>query len=179
MRTLRQRPGGWAFTLVELIVVIAVIVLLAVIAVPVFQRVLASGRATACVSNLRQLSVALNSYLLDHNNTMPVLKAGREKVTDEESVIDNTLDRYAGNKAVFACPADPRFAATSGTSYIWNVALNGQALGGLNFMGLTDQHSRIPILGDKEGFHPYLQNKVNILYADGHATKDLKFVTAE
>ena len=46
-------------------------------------------------------------------------------------------------------------------------------------MGLVDQHSRIPILGDKEGFHPYLQNKVNILYADGHATKDVKFFTAE
>jgi prepilin-type processing-associated H-X9-DG protein len=32
-------------------------------------------------------------------------------------------------------------------------------------------------MSDKEGFHPYLDKKVNILYADGHATKDLKFST--
>lgn len=173
----RQRGG--AFTLLELIVVIAAIALLAAIVFPAFQRVLASGRATACVSNLRQLSAALNGYLAENNNTMPVLKAGREKLTDETPVIDNTLDRYTSSKAIFACPADPRFAAETGTSYFWNVALNGQALGGLNFMGLIEQHSRIPVLGDKEGFHPYLKNKVNILYADGHASKDVRFFTAE
>lgn len=168
-----------AFTLVELIVVIAVIALLAVIALPAFQRVIASGRATACVSNLRQLGVALNGYLADNNNQMPILKAGREKLTDDVPVIDNTLDKYAGDKAIFACPADPRFAEATGTSYFWNVAINGQALGSLNFLGVVEQHSRIPILGDKEGFHPYLKNKVNLLYADGHASKDVKFFTGD
>jgi prepilin-type N-terminal cleavage/methylation domain-containing protein/prepilin-type processing-associated H-X9-DG protein len=174
-----RRRARLAFTLLELIVVIAVLALLAVIVFPAFQRVLASGRATACVSNLRQLSVALNTYLAENNNTMPVLKVGREKRTDDVPVIDNTLDKYAKDKAVFACPADSRFAAATGTSYFWNVALNGQSLASLNFLGLVDQHSRIPILGDKEGFHPYLQNKVNVLYADGHASKDVKFFTAE
>lgn len=179
-RAARRKAGKTrAFTLMELLVVIGVIAVLGAIIFPVYRRVTASGRATACISNLRQLSVALQGYLTDHNNTMPVLKAGREKVTDDVPVIDNTLDRYAGDTRVFACPADRHFAAASGTSYVWNVALNGQVLGGLNFMGLVDQHSRIPVLGDKEGFHPYLLNKVNILYADGHATKDLKFFTAE
>jgi prepilin-type N-terminal cleavage/methylation domain-containing protein/prepilin-type processing-associated H-X9-DG protein len=174
-----SRQAVRAFTLMELVVVVAVIAVLAAILLPAFQRVLGSGRATACVSNLRQLSVALNTYLADNNNMMPILKAGREKLTDEVPVIDNTLDKYAPDKAVFTCPADSRFAAATGTSYFWNVAINGQALGSLNFMGLVDQHSRIPILGDKEGFHPYLKNKVNILYADGHASKDIKFFTAE
>ena len=175
----RSRRAGRAFTLMELIVVVAVIAVLAAILLPVFQRVLGSGRATACVSNLRQLSAALNMYLADNNNTMPVLKAGREKLIDDVPVIDNTLDKYTPDKAVFACPADPRLAAATGTSYHWNVALNGQAMGSLNFFGVTDQHSRIPVMGDKEGFHPYLKNKVNVLYADGHATKELKFVTGE
>jgi prepilin-type N-terminal cleavage/methylation domain-containing protein/prepilin-type processing-associated H-X9-DG protein len=174
-----SRRGGEAFTLIELLVVVAVIALFATIALPTFQRVLASGKATACVSNLRQLSVALNTYLADNNNMMPILKVGREKLTDDVPVIDNTLDKYISDKAVFACPADSRFAAASGTSYFWNVALNGQSLASLNFMGLVEQHSRIPILGDKEGFHPYLKNKVNVLYADGHASKDVKFFTAE
>jgi prepilin-type N-terminal cleavage/methylation domain-containing protein/prepilin-type processing-associated H-X9-DG protein len=168
------RPRG--FTLVELLVVIAVIAILAALLTPVFQRVLAGGRATACISNLRQLSVALGAYVTDHDNAMPVLKTAREKLTDEVPVIDNTLDKYLPQKAVFACPADGKFAAETGTSYLWNVALNGQAVSNLNFLGIVDERSRIPILGDKEGFHPYSENKVNILYADGHATKELKFV---
>jgi hypothetical protein len=72
---------------------------------------------------------------------MPILKAGREKLTDDVPVIDNTLDKYASDKAIFACPADQRFATETGTSYFWNVAINGQALGSLNFMGLIDQHA--------------------------------------
>jgi prepilin-type processing-associated H-X9-DG protein len=55
------------------------------------------------------------------------------------------------------------------------VTLNGQTLGNLNFLGVVAEHSRIPIVADKEGFHPYTKDKVNILYADGHATKELKF----
>jgi prepilin-type N-terminal cleavage/methylation domain-containing protein/prepilin-type processing-associated H-X9-DG protein len=167
---------GRGFTLLELLVVVAVIGVLAAIVFPVYRRVLESGRATACLSNLGQIGVGLAAYLGDNNNIMPSLKTAREALTDEEPVIDNTLDKYVRAKEVFACPADAKFARKTGTSYFWNVTLNGQALGSLNFLGLVDQHSRIPILSDKEGFHPYTENKVNILYADGHATKDLKFV---
>ena len=167
-----------AFTLVELLVVIAVIAIIAALAFPAFQRVIESGRATACTSNLRQLGVALAVYLGEHDNIMPTLKTARAALTDDVPVIDNTLDKYAPAKAVFACPADRNgFAVKTGTSYVWNVTLNGQALAALNFLGLVEDHSHIPILSDKEGFHPYLADKVNILYADGHATKDVKFFT--
>jgi prepilin-type processing-associated H-X9-DG protein len=95
-------------------------------------------------------------------------------------VIDNTLAKYTGAPGIFACPADKKgFAAKTGTSYVWNVTLNGQPLASLNFLGLAQDHSRIPVISDKEGFHPYLDDKVNILYADGHATKDVKFFTGQ
>jgi prepilin-type N-terminal cleavage/methylation domain-containing protein/prepilin-type processing-associated H-X9-DG protein len=164
------------FTLVELLVVIAVIAVLAALLTPVFQRVVAGGRATACIGNLRQLGVGLGAYVMDHDNTMPVLKTARQKLSDDVPVIDNTLDHYLTQRAVFACPADSHFAAETGTSYIWNVALNGQPVSNLNFLGIVDERSRIPIMADKEGFHPYTDNKVNILYADGHASKELKFI---
>ena len=167
-----------AFTLTELLVVIGVVAVLAALAYPAFQRVIEAGRATACTSNLRQLGTALALYLGENNNTMPTLKTARASLADDVPVIDNTLDRYAPAKGVFACPADKGgFAAKTGTSYIWNVTLNGQALASLNFLGLVEDHSHIPIMSDKEGFHPYLDDKVNILYADGHATKDVKFFT--
>jgi len=67
---------------------------------------------------------------------------------------------------------------SGGTSYFWNTALNGQHIGSLDFLRMTQELSRIPVAMDKEGFHPYLKNKVNMLYADGHATKDLKFTSA-
>ena len=167
-----------AFTLAELLVVIAIVAILAGLAFPAYQRVIESGRATACTSNLRQLGVALSLYLGENNNTMPTLKTARASLADDVPVIDNTLDKYVSAKGVFACPADKGgFATKTGTSYLWNVTLNGQALASLNFFGVVQDLSRIPILTDQEGFHPYTDNKVNVLYADGHATKDVKFFT--
>jgi len=167
-----------AFTLVELLIVIAIIAVLAGLAYPVYQRVVAGAKATACVSNLRQLGVGLNAYLQDHEMIMPALKIARESTSDDVPVIDNTLDKYVPNRAVFACPADQKnFAGRTGTSFCWNVALNDQPLASLNFLQVVTDRTHIPILSDKEGFHPYLDDKVNILYADGHATKDVKFFT--
>ncbi len=174
-----SHPRSRAFTLIELLVVIGIIAVLAAIAFPVTQRIAAAAKATACVSNLRQIGAALGVYLSENSMTMPDLKAGRKMLSDDGPVIDDTLDRYVKNKAVFACPADPHYARESGTSYYWNTAINGQHTGALNFFKLSDEHSHIPILADKEGFHPYLDTKVNILYADGHASKDISFVTGQ
>ena len=167
-----------AFTLIELLVVMAVIAILAALAVPAYTYALQMGRATACISNLRQIGIALNLYLADHNATMPTMQAARSSTSDSVPVIDNTLNRYAGDPRVFACPADTAgLAGTTGTSYFWNSALNNQVLMNLSFLAISAP-SRIPILSDKQGFHPYTANKVNMLYADGHATKDLNFYTS-
>lgn len=169
-----------AFTLVELIVVIAIIAILAALSYPVYQRTVASGRAVACLSNLRQLGAGLNSYLNEHDMIMPTLKIARESINEDVPVIDNTLDAYVKDRDVFGCPADRKdFLGRTGTSYLWNVTLNGQPAASLNFLKLTTDHTHIPILSDKEGFHPYLDDKINILYADGHVTKDVKFFTGQ
>ena len=165
------------FTLIELLVAIVVIAIIAGLAVPAYQRALQGGRAAACISNLRQIGTALNLYLGEHNNTMPPLAAARSSTSQNVPVIDNTLNAYAPDARVFACPADTAgLAAATGTSYFWNNALSNQVVANLTFLFITAP-SRIPILSDKEGFHPYISNKVNLLYADGHATKDLSFFT--
>lgn len=174
-----------AFTLLEILVALAIIGVLAALAVPLYQRSVEGARATACVSNLRQLGAALNLYLGDHNMVMPALKNARASLSDDVPVIDNTLDKYAADKAVFACPSDDIWAAVSGTSYGWNSALNGQSAANLNFLGLVVDQRHIPVLADKgkrrdgTDVHPYIENKVNILYADGHATKDVSFFTGQ
>jgi prepilin-type N-terminal cleavage/methylation domain-containing protein len=61
-----RAPG---FTLIELLVVIAIIGVLAGMLFPVFARARESGRRSACISNLHQLTLALKSYTSDWNET--------------------------------------------------------------------------------------------------------------
>lgn len=169
-----------AFTLIELLVTIALIALVLGLAVPFLSRSLESSRSAGCLSNLRQIGIGLNAYLGEHEATMPKLEMGRASRTDEAQVIDTLLAPYVPQPKVFACPSDTKkhFAEITGTSYFWNNSLNEQKLATLNFMKLTEEHSRIPVIGDKEGFHIYQSDKVNILYADGHVSKELVFKTS-
>lgn len=176
----RYQPPARAFTLVELLVVIVLIAMLSAIIVPASERVLHSSRATHCLGNLRNLGAALHLYLGDHNNTFPELVMGRESKDEEKPAIDTVLDEYAGNPQVFHCKADNRgLFEKTGSSYLWNHLLNGQNLTSLNFMGFIKDSSRIPLISDKENFHKFRDVEVNILYVDGHAAKDIQFVTDE
>ncbi|MEI6338327.1 MAG: type II secretion system protein [Verrucomicrobiota bacterium] len=165
------------FTLIELLVSFAIIAVIAGLAVPIFTTVLARADAAKCLGNLRGLGVALNSYLGENQMTMPPLAAARASTTEVVAVIDNTLDRYLDSPKVFTCPAGRKIAETTGTSYFWNSALSGQSLGGLNFFGFVTDPTRIPVLVDKEGWHKNTEDKVNHLFADGHATKELRLFT--
>ena len=175
----RHLAAGRAFTLVELLVVLGIVAVLAGVSLPLYARTTQGARAAACVSNLRQLGAGLSLYLADHNMKMPTLLAGRTYKTDAGPVIDDTLNTYVTDPRVFACPADVNgLAARSGTSYYWNVAINGQSAAALHMLNLSTLNSQIPVLCDKDSFHPYLPNKVNLLYADGHADKDINFGTS-
>ena len=60
------------FTLIELLVVIAIIAILAALLVPAMKQARAMGLATHCLSNLRQLGVAMYQYNLDHGRLPPL-----------------------------------------------------------------------------------------------------------
>src|ERR1043166_4890534 len=60
------------FTLIELLVVIAIIAILAAILFPVFAQAREQARSTACLSNTKQIGLAVHMYAQDYDEAFPM-----------------------------------------------------------------------------------------------------------
>jgi prepilin-type N-terminal cleavage/methylation domain-containing protein len=164
-----------AFTLFELLVVMAILGLLAALLLPAFGRARETARGAVCMSNLRQLGIGLQLYVQENNNRMPVM---RDRVTDTNASganllpgMDSVLSNHLGNVRVFQCPSDRKGVyEQTGTSYGWNSLLNGQNADNLHVLTMDFGSSQTPVMYDKEAFHAARGEKkgVNYLYADSH-----------
>jgi prepilin-type N-terminal cleavage/methylation domain-containing protein/prepilin-type processing-associated H-X9-DG protein len=175
----RLETSNSAFTLVELIAAIGIVVILASLAFPAYQHILRSRQSTQCLLNFREIGVGLVNYVQEHDGMMPTLQAGRRSRSEDVPVIDTVLAHYVENPSFFLCPADKKDGPATGTSYFWNVALNGQSIANLKFMGTNSDQRLIPVLSDKQGYHPYQTDKINVMYADWHVERGLKFSTSK
>jgi prepilin-type N-terminal cleavage/methylation domain-containing protein/prepilin-type processing-associated H-X9-DG protein len=93
-----------AFTLIELLVVIAIIAILAAILFPVFAQAREKARATACMSNTKQLATAVYMYVQDYDETYAM-----NKYIVAPNIVYSFYDLHAPymkNDGILQCPSD-------------------------------------------------------------------------
>jgi prepilin-type N-terminal cleavage/methylation domain-containing protein len=111
MHTSRMR----GFTLVELLVVVAIIGVLAAILSPVFARAKTEAQKTVCMSDLRQLYTAIVQYAKDYDGALPAMVESWDwdennswrgfRDDYEPFFMHNQLGPYLKDIAVCSCPA--------------------------------------------------------------------------
>lgn len=185
-----------AFTLIELLTVIAIIGVLAGILLPVVGRVRDSARAAQCTSNMRQIGQAVHLFINDNKGLAP------PAFYKQQHLVWTYLAPYIGKK-----PANQRYALrcpnlekvhptyTSGTAnrtcYGWNGNFS-LAPGNDTFRRVTDDYpySQVVLMWDSpqktsnDGGFPangsngsfvtfafWHGNKANVLLLDGHVGK--------
>src|SRR5690349_7223716 len=99
------------FTLIELLVVIAIIAILAAILFPVFAQAREKARQAACLSNFKQIGLAVMMYVQDWDETYPSSRLAQlpgGAIGNQKIVTWKTeTSPYVKNLDVYRCPSNP------------------------------------------------------------------------
>lgn len=112
------------FTLIELLIVIAIISLLAAILFPAFSRARESARRSSCLSNVRQIGMAIQQYTQDYDErVVPFATSSNCPCWPDK------LFPYVNSAQIFSgCPSKPSSQwvpnSKNGMSYAYNVLYN-------------------------------------------------------
>ncbi len=91
------------FTLIELLVVIAIIAILAAILFPVFARAREKARQASCLSNVKQISLAILMYVGDYDECFPFLY--NVPPVGSRYGLAQLIQPYIKNAQVYNCPS--------------------------------------------------------------------------
>jgi len=190
-----QRAG--AFTLVELLCVIAIISILAALLLPALNQSEARAKRAGCVNNLRQTGLAFQIFMHDHDGKFPMAVSTNDGGSEE--FVENgyaaggdfyfshrhfqTLESAMGSPQILVCPADTRppaanFTALQNSNLSYFVGVKADFLkpesilaGDRNLAANSSSNSAI-LNGDADIQLRWTQElhqfKGNILFSDGH-----------
>jgi prepilin-type N-terminal cleavage/methylation domain-containing protein/prepilin-type processing-associated H-X9-DG protein len=176
------RKRQFAFTLIELLVVIAIIAILASLLLPALARAKSKATEIKCISNLKQLGIAVVTWGDDHDGrfpscelmpSMPVVPQYPPPPTVIQPItfvlgpeLGYNTNNLPQNNSVFQCPDDKKvtYFNREGASYGWNYDINDLPMdnpagpgrsGGRGFGAgdATRRLDRIRVLYDYEPFH--------------------------
>src|SRR4051812_19915023 len=109
----RHAGVGNAFTLIELLIVIAVIAILATILFPVFARARENARRSSCQSNLKQIGLGIQQYAQDYDEIMvrawydyPASSGIYGYLPESNYKWEDVIQPYIKSTEVFNCPSD-------------------------------------------------------------------------
>ena len=122
---IRTRGASPGFTLLELLVVVALMAVLAALLFPLATRAMDSSYQLKCAGNLRQMSAVYHLYAADHNNRMPsaaMLGNSSYRAFSDPLGLPSHFGPYLASNKVWMCPRGRVNLRPFQVNYAWSRA---------------------------------------------------------
>ena len=180
-----------AFTLIELLVVLAIIGILAGLLIPAVTHAGATAKRTSCISNLRQVTLAIRLYADDYSDSLPELSDTHPYPNGVGAYYKQLVKAHLGlrglaspDETVFTCPSD-RNIRKQVTHAFASYTFNGyeadsspiQRITGKKLSGIRKPEKAV-LVAEWPGFfggswhpkreHAFIDAMNNVGFVDGH-----------
>lgn len=167
------------FTVVELLVVVAILAVMAAVAIPAVSPAIERSRSAKCLGNLRQIGAAVLQYAADNDYRFPAIETEPPSLPPEVENPGTALEKlgpYGVVRETLICPSDAarnKNYEAHGLSYLFSPVVEDETPVSVNIYtrrGIfkAPYIARLTVASDLEAVHANGHNiGLNILKADG------------